>query len=359
MNVPPQYCIFSNLDSNSNSNLGSNIVKIKNNRTYNDYLKNDVIKRLELELIKSNYEMAIYWSTELHISGYVDDIIKVMMKVIFKYIENDSIIIWFYLRLKKYYKILDQYDKIFKFESRNNQEIRNIIADMISTIALHYKQEIIKYKIIDSDFSEELLLKNCSENYAVIDEKLGFNELMKNLSMGKYNKCVYWIYWIKKFVSKQKNNSIPYNTNYITNLINSIEYLDYYSYFKYFMEKVKLSNSLKELLVIRCIYTLRDEKDSILEKYWISINMVANINNIYIQIINDKDKEYLESISKKKLNETYEDKNNEIEKRMMKNNKKQEKINKKHMDQENANIKKVNVNNKMKMFKNIIVYHDE
>ena len=124
--------------------------------TFSGYKKNEVMKQFECAILNDDLETSCNWLIELHISGRMDDIWKVIFAVASKNINilNPHISSWIYLKYRKYEMILKAFNKGYEYECRNSQEIRNMFVDIIAILVYSDKSEKLlkQVKITDKDF---------------------------------------------------------------------------------------------------------------------------------------------------------------------------------------------------------------
>ena len=127
MNVPINFCV---LDIREKKELGQ--------ATVSGYKRSDIKKELNKSMLKGDIVKTCDLSAELLASGCGIMIWDIIIEISSNYINNPKIFSWLLFNYKKYKKIENLFTKI---EIRNNQEIRNLIADV-----LLYYQCMIKTK---------------------------------------------------------------------------------------------------------------------------------------------------------------------------------------------------------------------
>ena len=129
------------------------------NKTFSDFKKTDVIKKLFKCIETDKIEEACYWVTECIVSGYSQELFEKLIifnsKVI--HINNPKLpeFLW-----RKYKTFLSSFDHISKKERdklihlRNTQSVRNCLFDIVTTMTNSLKSKRYdKYpKVIDNDF---------------------------------------------------------------------------------------------------------------------------------------------------------------------------------------------------------------
>ena len=115
--------------------------------SFSNYEKKSVIAELKKSIIDYRLEPAVYWSTELIISGCINDIIDIINKISCLYINKTSpqLPIFLYDRICKIDTIMVSYEKK-NLEYRNDQQLRNIICEVISVLAITTKKLLAPVK---------------------------------------------------------------------------------------------------------------------------------------------------------------------------------------------------------------------
>lgn len=189
------------------------ILKDFKKTTFGNYLKTNVMKEFEKACMKCEIEKACYWGFQMLASGYINQLWDKCYLLIYKNIniENPNCPSWILEKEKLFRKIVtnELYSKDNILNTRNVQQIRNILSELITFICLSDKRKIdnltfkfnntefdlkvfysrLKYKddirinkIIGSNDSKEIILA-CNELYHCIKDK--------NIQL-----CIYWLTWI-------------------------------------------------------------------------------------------------------------------------------------------------------------------
>ena len=105
--------------------------------TYSGYKKTEVIQNLKKAILNKNIDRTLCLGVELHISGYINEIWKVIFSVLGKNISTlyPKLCIYF---AKEYTYFLDNI-KLLP-EPFNNQEARNHVIELLSVICLCKKK---------------------------------------------------------------------------------------------------------------------------------------------------------------------------------------------------------------------------
>lgn len=198
-------------------------VDVFKTETYSKYKKTDVITALQKALITGNFEESCHWSMELLISGQVSEVWLKLINVLAKNINisNPYLPAFFYSRYNRFIHINRVYSEDnTNLEIRNNQMVRNLLAEVITLISLSDKKAInTQHKITSNDFHIDFFKSQLvfSDNNIVDDMikdddppeiRLVANELAFALQTLNYNKCSYWVNWLfewEKANSKHSN----------------------------------------------------------------------------------------------------------------------------------------------------------
>lgn len=199
------------------------------------YKRLDVVNAYQNAIINNKLEESVRWAVELNSTGINNYIWSSLYNLYFKYIHVNHPKFFIYLlkRHKDYNRIIQNYPKKHELFTRNNQEIRNLFAELTSISALTKKNNLFLNKsfpkIGEKDFSKEniqkrMISKNLDElsdfiyNTTTNEMKIGLNEILVNLGSqkGTYENCVYWYLWLEKIINnKKKEKAIMPNSNKI------------------------------------------------------------------------------------------------------------------------------------------------
>lgn len=216
MDVPEQYLI---LDDRIKKNF--NVITISN------YKKNDVIKSLITAFDNIKVEEACVWAVELHSSGQQEILWKNILLYISESINIDSpyLPVWIWRNYIKFQNLELKFDKKYLIEGRNNQELRNILADVISILVLSRKNNVfIKKnlpKITLNDFNivnleKKIIAKNSYMIVNIVHEndpkelQIGLNEfaICLNNKEINYMNTIYWLEWLLMYEKECKTHNI-------------------------------------------------------------------------------------------------------------------------------------------------------
>ena len=293
------------------------------------YKRKDVLNAYQNSIINNKLEDSIRWCTELHSTGLNNQIWESLKMIYIKYIHINSPKYFFYIlkREKDYQRIIESYPKKHEIFSRNNQEIRNLYAELTAISALTKKNNLFLPKslpVINSksfendDIKKRMLSKNLdgiidyAHNTTTNEMKLALNEILTNISSkyGTLQNCLYWYLWIEKLENNKKtddkilytskiNNEDKYYDHWTTILWNII--LDFQSYLDknnlillkkihhIYKKNFKPSQiSKKKYYFFIAFYILKEHikwNINIFANEYLIIQTNANINRMYENII--------------------------------------------------------------------------
>jgi hypothetical protein len=258
-----------------------------------------------------------------------------LKNIYFKYININNPKFFFYLfrREKDYIKILNNYSKKNQIQTKNNQEIRNLYAELIAISVLtkknnlflpkslplinskSYLKEEIQKRMISKDLNK---IQNFIYNSTSNDIKLALNEIINNLTSkrGTYQNCIYWYLWLEKLKNKNKkikekiifDNENKFSDHWIFilwNMINSVRdnieknnstFIK--KLFEYYKEDFKLSYiQSKKYYILMSFYIIFNDLKwnvNLYQSEYLIIQTNANINKMYQNI--NKNIDYKDSI---------------------------------------------------------------
>ena len=214
--IPFTYCVH---DYRVNKDLKSS--------TLTGYKRIDVIKAMSKAIINSNLEEACRWSIELHVSGYTDYIFN---ELFITYINNINInnpyyFFYFIRRKKYYYELIKDIPNKIKIFSRNNQEIRNLINELVSILVYSKKNNLFQTKglpkiptyAFEYKYVQQKVISNNMHNIMrylddrdLTEIKIALNEIINIIYSGKktFLKIVFWYIWLKKFIKIYKKTNL-------------------------------------------------------------------------------------------------------------------------------------------------------
>lgn len=197
--------------------------------TISGYKRTDVVNVFYNSLFNTELENACRWAVELHSTGLIKNIFDKIELLYFKNVNINNPYFFFYYYKRKDYleKMLKHYPKSNQIFSRNNQEIRNLIAELVCIVCLSKKNILFENKSlpkIKKDFNEsysiksKMIAKDTTKIYKYLDGsspgevRLALNEIVNILHSFdcNFNKVIYWYLWLKKITTlklKGKNKT--------------------------------------------------------------------------------------------------------------------------------------------------------
>jgi len=190
------------------------------------YKRSDVYKAFQNSMINNKLEDSIRWASELHSTGLNNILWESLYHVYFRYIHinNPKYFFYFLKREKDYLNIIKKYPKKHEIFSRNNQEIRNLYAELTAICSLTKKNNLFLQKSLPTinnksfekeDIHKRMISKDLDKiidyvfNTTTNEMKLALNEIINNLSSknGTFQNCIYWYLWIEKIDNNNKKNN--------------------------------------------------------------------------------------------------------------------------------------------------------
>jgi len=184
--------------------------------SFSGYKKTDVRKQLVENIQKGKLEPACYWSAELICAGHFAELWETILYFTGKHIHlgNPKLIIYLEKRFEIFRNIVAQGHYIQEMDLRNNTVIRQIFAEVVSTLVLSNKKHSFEPIKINRDEEFDMTqmterLKAPSTNYAENimmkeDPKelyIAVNEFAYHISKDSSNmrSASYWIEWVVEF----------------------------------------------------------------------------------------------------------------------------------------------------------------
>lgn len=325
MDIPIDYII-------ANSSTKTDFSK----STISNFKRSEVLTQLKKSLKNSNIPNAIMWMTELHCSGHINQIINELISFysININITNPNLPYYFYQRYKSYINITKNYKKVHLLETRNNQEIRNILADLtycitysnkntyISHIKKPKQEDYIKTNIQARLISHNLkLISNIISNKCPSEIQLGINEIANHLHNinAPLEEPYFWFEWLLKLSKYNHKNKIEFmkeNEWYL--LIWKIIYneaelrnhnrilIQIKSLFELY--KIVTKSKRKDIIFCAIIFLKKniDWSIPIFRSYSLRIQTIGNINQMYNYIgrkLNNMELNKYNDIKNKSLND--------------------------------------------------------
>ena len=369
-------------------------------KTISNYRKNEVIKEFHNSIINSNIEESCKWFVEMHSSGYSNELWNELIFIYSKNININNFILLELLVLKNkyYHNYIKSIDSKFQIHLRNNQEIRNLFANLVIRSTLSIKNDLFDNrtipKIKDFDYTREGILKNIKNNNLnliidiIEDEdtkelKIAINEIALHLvSTKSLNNCIFWYLWLYKLSIKKKRDDIElttkdrnikninkkYSTDWIWiiwklifKIVNKINDYELSKIIKYLYELYKLdyrssSKLKKQYLLYLSFYSIISEcnfmSNKITKEYFL-IQASLNINYIYYMLYYNLKKDPEKEIDKKTyLNKIIVEMSQIEEKKKKKKFSKKNTKDKKELKDEYSTTNKLSYLNDLLFFKN-------
>lgn len=181
--------------------------------TFGNHLKTEANKEFDLALMKCEIEKACYWGFQILASGGINQIWDKCYTIIYKQIniQNPNAPLWILEKEKLFRRIVS--NKIFSknniLNTRNIQQIRNILTELIVFICLSNKRKLdtlsFKFNINEFDLKTFYTRLKYKDNIAIkqilgpSDSKeivLACNELYYSIKNKNIQDILYWLTWI-------------------------------------------------------------------------------------------------------------------------------------------------------------------
>ena len=310
------------------------IVDLKKNdfkkKTFNGYKKSELFSELEKSILSGNIEKSILWLTELHCSGYLENISNKLLLIYFKHINKANLNI---IRILVHFntKIINKIKNNDQLSLRNDQFIRNNIHDLLCILTFSPKYKLPKLPNIKAEFfnmennKNRLLSKNLDNINQFIknaDDKniiIPLAEILENIKNKGLSKslenCLFWLNWILIYEKNFHNGYILCTTrpqeDINSKFLNDFTWILWDIFFKYstntdylkdlfilYKQDFKKSKKRQKIdIIILALLILIDPqpkiKDTLLispEHYITKTKIIANINYQYLDITQNKEK---------------------------------------------------------------------
>lgn len=190
--------------------------------SFSNYKKTDVKNEFVTNLLNGKIEPACYWAAELVCAGHYLELWENILYYCCKHIHlgNPKLILYLEKRFELFKSIMNQGQYITPLELRNNKNIRNLFAEVVSILCLSIKKhsfEVIKINRVE-EFDMTLMterLKAPGDQYArpffmEDDPKsiyIPMNEFAYHISAESKNTvfACYWLEWILSSILYVKN----------------------------------------------------------------------------------------------------------------------------------------------------------
>ena len=184
--------------------------------SFSKYKKTDVRDQLLKNMCNGKIEPACYWSAELICAGHYMDLWEAIIHYVGKHIHlgNPKLIIYLEMRFNIFRNIMGQGHFIHEIELRNNDQIRRLFAEIVSTLSLSNKKH--SFESIKINRLEEFDITLMTERFKAPSIKyvdgifkkedpkelyIAINEFAYNISPDGSNmrNACYWIEWVIEF----------------------------------------------------------------------------------------------------------------------------------------------------------------
>jgi hypothetical protein len=194
-----------------------------NKKTFSGYKKTSVFTELNNCLIDSRIENSCYWASEIHCSGFIDQLWEKIIIFSSKYVNINNPLLPKYIfgKYQEYKNMVSKCQTKNFIELRNFSDSRKQLCEIIIVLCTSKKINIPKIpKIYESDFDviniqNKLQAKDTHsidrifKNNDPIELRIPINELIFHIKNKNLNNSIYWLTWIieydKKISKKEKN----------------------------------------------------------------------------------------------------------------------------------------------------------
>lgn len=184
--------------------------------SFSNYKKSDVKNEFIANLLNGKIESACYWAAELVCAGHYLELWENILYYCSKHIHlgNPKLVLYLDKRFELFKSIINSGQVLSQIDLRNNPNIRNLFAEVVSILCMSIKKhsfEVIKINKIE-EFDMTLMterLKAPGDQYARVffmedDPKAIFipmNEFAYHISSESKNTvfACYWVEWILEF----------------------------------------------------------------------------------------------------------------------------------------------------------------
>ena len=264
--------------------------------TFCNYKKREVLATFEKSILQDNLENSCYWCLELLISGHVQDIWNILFNIYFKYVNiiNVTIIDKLFVRYVFYLKIKRE---ISNLNLRNNQSVRNYLAEIITILCRTKKIKPLKLPKINRDhfdiniLSQKFKAKKDFVKDIVRDEdpqelNIILNEFYCNLKLKNFNDSLYWFIWSLEWdkINNKNKNKIKISIRKIKNIDKKYCNDFLWIFWEIILDHIKNLNIDFFSINIKNLYTLFKLNYCIMPKTklnWFIINSIILLTNTY------------------------------------------------------------------------------
>jgi len=179
--------------------------------SFHGFKRKDLLKFLESQIKNQNLENANYWCAECVMSGYVVEVYERLLDTFCNHvnIKNPLLMVSLWDEYDRFTELVNSYENLI--DTRNDQEIRNILCSLASTLSLSSQFTIPKLcKISAMDLTTFPRLRTNFSNYTDLltpfiqsgdaKELYGpLNEVVNHLRTPRpnsFDQVLYWLSWI-------------------------------------------------------------------------------------------------------------------------------------------------------------------
>lgn len=179
--------------------------------SYHGFKRKDLFKFLISQIKNQNLDNANYWCAECLMSGYCVELYEKLLDyyVTEVNIKNPDILVFMFHQYDRYTELINEYEELI--DTRNDQEIRNLLCVIVSIITLSNQFQLPKLqKINQIDITNVPRIRTTFSNYLDLitpfikngDAKeiiLPMNEILNHLKTPRTNSLdlvIYWLSWL-------------------------------------------------------------------------------------------------------------------------------------------------------------------
>jgi hypothetical protein len=188
--------------------------------TFSKYKKSDAKKQLLTDLLDGKIEGGNYWAGEFICAGHFLDLWDIILLFLGKniHLANPKLPIYLNIRFNDFKNIIQNGYHKNELEMRNNANIRELFAEIITILSLSNKKyDLTPIKISKDAFDisviSDKLLADSTDYARIIYKKedpkdifIAVNEFVYNLINTKNTRdCCYWLEWLLAFETEYKH----------------------------------------------------------------------------------------------------------------------------------------------------------
>lgn len=215
MDVPSRYCVIDDRKPSEMKGV-----------TISNYKRTEVAKAFHNSIMDGNLERACLWTAELHCSGKVDLIWKELLDNSPGYLNkaNPHIAGWLWYKFDVYNFLLRNLTPKYRYEHRNNQEIRNLLIDLVSVVTISNKNDLSKIvpkvgkkELVVMNYRKKIqsshmrFIENIVNRHDPSEIQIGINEVVNQFGLigFKIEDVMYWYLWLD-LLQKSKKEWEPF-----------------------------------------------------------------------------------------------------------------------------------------------------